>query len=193
MAQNDVGIYASQISGHLWAPQGAMDALATVTVPSGGVASIDFTGIPQGYKHLQIRGITKLAGATSDDNILARFNNDSTSGNYASHYLFGNGNSGSSAQAGAATTTQTSALVARTTGNSSGASIFGAAVIDILDYSASNKNKVTRSLSGHDYNGSGMIWFQSSLWMSTSPITSISLFSNSNLAQYSQFALYGVK
>ena len=33
-----LGIWASQISGKLWAPAGAYDALATVTVPAGGAS-----------------------------------------------------------------------------------------------------------------------------------------------------------
>ena len=57
MTQNNVGIYASQISGHLYGgPYGAYDSLATVTVPSGGVASVTFAGIPSGYQHLHIGG-----------------------------------------------------------------------------------------------------------------------------------------
>jgi hypothetical protein len=169
------------------------ESIATVTVGAGGASSIDFTSIPSTYKHLQIRGITKLAGATSDDNILARFNGNATSGNYGSHYLFGNGNSGSSAQAGASVTSQTSMFVGRTTGANTASGIFGAAVIDVLDYQNTNKNKVVRNLSGHDYNGSGMIWFESGFWLSTAAITSISIFANSNFSQHSSFALYGIK
>jgi hypothetical protein len=42
-----LGIMASQISGHLWEPQGAYDALSTVTL-SANASSVSFTGIPSG-------------------------------------------------------------------------------------------------------------------------------------------------
>jgi predicted patatin/cPLA2 family phospholipase len=75
-----------------------------------------------------------------------------------------------------------------------GANIFGAGVIDILDYANTNKYKTVRALSGHDNNGSGYVNFESGLWMSTSAITSIKLFTAGNVyAQYTQFALYGIK
>jgi hypothetical protein len=37
-----LGIIASQMSGHLFAPSGAYDSIATTTVGSGGAASITF-------------------------------------------------------------------------------------------------------------------------------------------------------
>ena len=54
----NLGIIATSISGHLFTFSlvGNYDALATVTVPSGGLSSITFAGIPTtGYSHLQIR------------------------------------------------------------------------------------------------------------------------------------------
>jgi len=54
-----LGIYASQITGHLnpFTPTGSYDALASYTVPSGGASTITFAGIPTGgqYTHLQLR------------------------------------------------------------------------------------------------------------------------------------------
>jgi hypothetical protein len=58
-----LGIMASQISGHLWAPEGAYDSLATVTL-SASTASIEFAGIPATYKHLQVRVIARSAGTS---------------------------------------------------------------------------------------------------------------------------------
>jgi hypothetical protein len=56
------GVIASGISGHLtppWSPEGAHDALATVTL-SASAASITFAGIPSGYKHFtNARNFTK--------------------------------------------------------------------------------------------------------------------------------------
>jgi hypothetical protein len=67
--------------------------------------------------------------------------------------------------------------------------------MDILDYANTSKNKTIRMLSGNDRNGSGDIILISGLWASTSAINQIDLRleSAANFAQYSQFALYGIK
>jgi hypothetical protein len=90
---NILGIYASQISGHLFAPSGAYDSIATYTVGSGGAADVEFTSIPATYTHLQIRGIARSArSGETDDNIALQFNAD-TGSNYAHHDINGNGSS----------------------------------------------------------------------------------------------------
>lgn len=197
MPQNDVGIYASQISGHLWAPNGAYDALATVTVPSGGVASITFAGIPQGYKHLQIRALCQTnRGTYAIDDLKLNINSD-TGANYSYHALVGSGSAASAfgSAAGPGYWYMDSASTATAAG-----SIFGTIILDILDYTNTSKNKTMRMLHGYDLNGSiasnyGTIRLQSSVWLSTSAITSISLapIAGTQFNQYSQFALYGVK
>ena len=186
------GIMASQISGHLWAPNGAYDALATVTVPSGGAASIEFAGIPQGYKHLQIRGICRSTNTTSTTSysaeLLMQFNGD-TASNYNAHAIEANGSS-------VGVNYQTSLTIVNLGGpfTTQTASAFGASVIDILDYANTSKNKTVRALGGQDLNGYGTMMVASGLWRSTAAITSIKMVSGgTGWAQYSQFALYGVK
>lgn len=177
-----LGIWASQISGHLWAPAGAYDALATVTVPSGGAASITFTGIPTGYKHLQIRAIYETVSFA--DNIGMTLNGSTVLSRM--HYLTGNG---SSASAGSTT----SNLLTLQAGYST--TDYYGMVIDILDYQNTNKNKTVRVLGGVDFNGSGTIFMSSALYETTSAVSSLSLqgFGGQTIAQYSSFALYGVK
>jgi hypothetical protein len=67
---------------------GAYDALASVTLDAN-TASITFSGIPTGYKHLQIRGIGRTNRATPADmdGLLIQFNGD-TGANYSdpTHY-----------------------------------------------------------------------------------------------------------
>jgi hypothetical protein len=164
---------------------GSYDSLATVTVPSGGVASITFAGIPSGYKHLQIRMLSKNTSA--DYSIRAQFNGDTTS-NYTLHGLYGNGTSASAYGFANQTSTEVG-LSADTTAN-----VFGVAVTDILDYADTNKFKTVRVLTGYDKNGGGSIDLRSGLYRSTSAVTTILLSSAvGNFAQYSSFALYGCK
>ena len=172
-------------------PQGAYDALATVTVPSGGAASVSFVGIPSGYKHLQIRFIARTNRSSLLDGVYIRYNSDS-SAVYTNHSLTGDGAS-ASASAGTSQTYSTVALVA---GNTATASVFGAGVIDVLDYSSTNKNKTMRSLGGYDRNGGGYISLYSGLYLnSNTAITSLTFGSTdgTGLLEFSQFSLFGVK
>ena len=185
-----LGIIASS---RLTAPATAYESIATVTVGSGGSSSIDFTSIPATYTHLQIRGIlrTTETGATYDGNLVRmRFNSD-TGANYTMHAVVGYG-SGVFADAAANVAYME---FARTAINGNSASMFAAAVVDILDYKDTNKFKTARTLSGVELNGGGRIYLSSNLWRSTSAITDIKIYPSSTFSfvQYSQFALYGIK
>lgn len=172
------------------AAAGTYDSIATVTVGSGGSASVSFTSIPATYTHLQLRGITRSTRAITQTAFRVRFNSDSGS-NYSYHGLYGDG---STAQVDAGTSTTYIQLV-RFSGDSATAGIFGAGVIDILDYANTNKNKTLKALAGVDRNGGGDIWLNSGAWYNTNAITSITLTeaSTGNFAEYSQWALYGIK
>ena len=187
-----LGIIASSFRSAGGGPEGAYDALATVTVPSGGAASIEFAGIPTGYKHLQVRCMTRntSTGYLSTGSLYVQFNGD-TSNNYSFHILYGNGTSATAY--GQSSSGNNLIYVSGSTGSgSSNTDIYGVAVIDILDYSSTSKTKVLRALSGQDTNGAGRIDLNSGCWYSTSPITSIQ-FVSGTYAEDSQFALYGVK
>jgi hypothetical protein len=187
-----LGIWASAQQS---AATSSFESIQTVTVGSGGAASISFTSIPSTYTHLQVRLMGRSADtsvANGVDNITMSFNSDTTYTNYRSHYLNGNG---TSAIAGAL---QLSGFYAYTgdVANSynSNTSIYGITVIDILDYVNTNKNKTVRSLNGVDRNGSGVVNFTSSLWINTNAISTITIsFISGTISQYSSFALYGIK
>lgn len=169
---------------------GDYDSIATVTVGAGGASTISFTSIVGTYKHLQIRSIQRNTTAGAGTQIgLLQFNSD-TATNYSRHNLVGNG---TAASASSATTTNGVWLgVMPQAGDTANA--FGASVMDILDYSNTNKYKTTRTLEGLDTNGGGEANFRSGSWRSTSAITSILITPTSaNFAQYTSFALYGIK
>jgi hypothetical protein len=165
------------------------ESIATTTVGAGGSASITFSSIPATYTHLQIRAFCKCTTADSNvQSIFGQFNSD-TGSNYARHFINGSGSAvGTNGYA-----SQTSMFFG-TNINANATSVFAANVIDILDYANTNKYKTTRSLSGVDNNGTGYVQFMSGLWMNTAAVTSITILPNSdNFAQYSSFALYGIK
>ena len=157
------------------------ESIATVTVGAGGSSSISFSSIPSTYKHLQIRMLSIGNGSASSSGTLS-FNSDTTSTNYYTHYIIGNGSTVSVDR-------NQGNFTPFTVGTSSSPA---AGVIDILDYANTNKNKTVRELNGYDANGSGRMNFVSVLWNNTAAISTITM-TFSTFQQYSSFALYGIK
>jgi hypothetical protein len=176
-----LGIYASQISGHLFAPSGAYDSIATTTVGAGGASSITFSSIPSTYTHLQLR-MMSIGNALANNSGTMAFNSDTTGSNYYTHYIIGNG----------ATITADSNNANFTPFTVGVAASPAVGIIDIFDYANTNKYKTVRELNGYDANGSGRMNFDSVLWSNTAAINSITL-SFSTFQQNSSFALYGIK
>lgn len=172
------------------APPTSYESIATQTVGSGGASYIEFTSIPSTYKHLQIRGIGRTSRASVEDVLKVQFNGD-TASNYSWHNLAGYGAGVESN----ASTGQPEMKLGWIAANSTGASINGAVIIDVLDYLSTSKNKTCRSLTGYDYNGGGQVILASGLWFKTpEAITSIKITpAFSTFQQYSTFALYGIK
>ncbi len=166
-------------------------SIATIEVTSGGASSVEFTSIPQNFSHLQIRWTARQdTGGQGDSEFKARFNSDSGASSYRYHAIYGDGSTAESAAGGNGNFFASG----RAVGASISSNIFGVSVMDILDYTNTNKNKVVRILSGWDANGSGYMFFYSGLWINTGAITSISIFGDTgNLIENSSFALYGIK
>jgi hypothetical protein len=131
----------------------------------------------------------RSATASTDDDPLFRFNGD-TGSNYVRHQIFGTGST-----AGASAATSQTSIQGQGAGNTAPANVFGANIVDILDYTNTNKYKTVRTLAGTDQNGYGYMVMRSGLWLNTSAINSITIItgSGSNFLQYSSFALYGIK
>ena len=186
-----LGIMASQISGHLVAY--AYDSIQTVSVGSGGQASIDFSSIPATYTHLQLRGIYRGSPAATYGGLRLRLgssNTIDTATNYSTHNVYGDGASAATGAASSSTVIYTGTIPQA----SIAANIFGVAVIDILDYANTSKYKTTRTLDGVDSNGAGYAELMSGNWRSTNAVNTLTIFATSgNFVQYSTFALYGIK
>ncbi len=187
-----LGIVASAISGNLVTT--SYESIATVTVGSGGTSTITFSSIPSTYTHLQVRLIAR--GGRTDADTAAGGLYIQLNSNYLTsmHQLRGNGSAASAA--GYSGGLNNGYIIIWVPASNASANIFGAGVVDILDYANTNKTKVIRTLSGDDINGGGYITFNSGLWNSTSAITSITFGSTDgigNIPEYSSFALYGIK
>jgi len=179
------GILASK-----FVPQGDFESIATVVVGSGGAATVSFTSIPSTYQHLQLRAIHKTTQTGTLEFVRYRFNGVTASGNYRTHFLEGTGSVAQSSVYG-----ETDRGMLYQPAASFGSNSFGTTILDILDYSNTNKLKTIRILNGCDNNSAGRIYFQSSWFNSTSVISSLEFApqTSGNIAEYSHFALYGIK
>jgi hypothetical protein len=136
---------------------------------SGAGAGRTFSSIPQTFTHLQIRMTVRDVSLAASSFGFLRFNGD-TGANYRNHSLSGNGSiTGANSGYGISGYMPVGfAPAAAATAN-----VYGSFIIDILDYTNTNKNKVVRTISGFDTNGAGTVALFSGLWTSTAAITSI--------------------
>jgi hypothetical protein len=166
---------------------GSYESIASAS-GTGSSGTITFSSIPSTYKHLQIRCFTSQSATNANNSALISFNSDTTNTNYYWHRLLGNGTAASA-----------SASQIRRIIEVGGSNTYPAAsIIDILDYSNTNKNKTVRVLNGLNDNGTNgwdAMVLTSLLWNNTSAINSISIIADTSALwnTASTFALYGIK
>jgi hypothetical protein len=184
-----LGIVASQISGHLdtFTSTGSYDAIASLNTNGG--TEVSFVGIPAGYKHLQLR-IYWNAGTTAAD-LQMKLN---ASAPTQAHMLYGNGSTAANASSDY---DSNGWYIDIGNFNNSYPNYPTSAIVDIFDYSDSNKYKTVRALSGTEYNSGdtkGRVGLKSAFWSTTSPVTSITFRqSGGSYGSATNFALYGVR
>ena len=162
-----------------------MIPISTVTVGSGGVANISFTGIPQTYTDLVIYLSTRASGAS--DSIGLDFNSSGTS--YTYRYLLGNGTTASSSGGSSSST-----LGGRQPESTFTANTFGNVSFYIPNYTSANYKSVSIDAVSENNATAAMAQLTASLWSNTSPINSITIAPGSgNFVQYSTATLYGIR
>ena len=174
---------------------GAMEPISAITL-SAAQGTIEFNNIPGTYTHLQLRIFLRDSRNYGRNDIYMQVGNSTvdTGTNYSWHRLYGDGTSAAS-NAGS---TQNFMNIATLCANTAPTNTFGTAIVDILDYSNTNKNKTIRTLAGGDNNNTAeppYISLTSGNWRSSSAITIIRLYdeSGSNFMANSSFSLYGIK
>jgi hypothetical protein len=150
--------------------------LATVTLGSSA-ASVTFSSIPATYRDLIVvySGTLSTGGPSG---IEFYFNADETAANYS--YVWAYGDSG-----GAASASGTNQFFIGSSGQST-------SILQIMDYSATNKHKTTLTRSNSAATEVDML---ASRWANTAAITSIVFKDSSavfNFASGCTFSLYGV-
>ncbi len=166
----------------------SFESIATATITSGGSGgNVVFNSIPQTYKHLRIHLLS--GGTTGFSNGINMFiNGDFTNANYWNNALG---------------TTGTGGLYDEPPQNLPYIGIFGGTngnlssyVCDILNYSTTNRKKITRTMGGFVDGGTSYMFNQSMAPVtSTSAITSLA-FQGGGVIDFREncrIALYGIK
>ena len=162
----------------------SMTKISSVTVGSGGSASISFTGIPQTYTDLIIKLSARTNYAGAFDNTNVQFNGSSTS--YTLRFLYGNGSS-----TGSATDTR---ILDYTDGNTNTANTFNNSEFYIPNYTSADYKSVSNDSVIENNATSGVNYLATGLWSNTAAITSMVLtpLIGTSFQQYTTATLYGV-
>jgi hypothetical protein len=160
--------------------------LISTAFGTGSSGVIEFTSIPQDYKHLQIRYTAKNTSTTEDMTIRM---NGITTAVYARHHVRGNGTIVSSN----ANTSQTSIDLLNAVSPNTTANAVAAGVIDILDYTNTSKNTTIRALYGLSDSVARM-YLASGLYNQTTAVSSLTFTAlANNFTSSSRFSLYGIR
>jgi hypothetical protein len=168
------------------------EAIATVTVGSGGVANIEFTNIPATYTDLVVKTSLRNADPTNSRwNVKITFNGNGS--NYSERLLFGAGSSaGSDVRSN---TTPFAYFYGCMNGNT--VSTFSNGEFYIPNYASANHKSVSfDSVTENNSATDQILALNAGLWANSAAITSIKLEDNNNvynISQYSTATLYGIK
>ena len=161
--------------------------ISTVTVGSGGAATIDFTNIPQTYTDLIIKTSIRTTRTSNSLDILFVTINGLTT-NQTARYIYGDGT-------GPASGTDTRIWSLNATTDAATASTFGNSELIIPNYTSSNNKSMSVDGVSENNASSAYAAMTAGLWSSTAPITSLSFASStsSTIKQYSTATLYGIR
>jgi hypothetical protein len=159
-----------------------MTLIETITVGSGGAASIEFTGIPGNGKDLLLLLSGRSEGGSNFLNTFITFN--ANSANRSGVVISGDGNSASSFST---TTPYTS-----TNGNGSTTNTFSNSKFYISNYAGSTAKSFTTEGVSENNATAALQTLSALLWNDTSAITSIQLTNSggSDHAEHSTASLY---
>jgi hypothetical protein len=162
-----------------------MTLIASYTVGSSGVSSIDFSSIPQTYTDLVLYSSMRSAG-TSTLAALLRFNGSSTSGSEKEL------NTGGSTVGSSTDTNQYGGYAVFSTYT---ANTFANNFLYIPNYTASINKLSNLDWVMENNATANQMTLSANLWANTSAINQITLVANgsNNFVQYSTAYLYGIK
>ena len=175
--------------------------ISTVTVGSGGAASIVFSDIPQTFTDLQImfslRSSNTDANTGNYDPLLYRLN--STTSGYTGRNVEGQNTSVYSGTLTTATSSAATGTWGRSTdaginNSNSTANCFSSTTFYISDYTGSTFKSISIDSVQEQNQAASWLEFNALLWSNTAAITSMAFaLQGGNFVQYSSASLYGIK
>lgn len=164
--------------------------IATYTVGSGGVASIDFINIPQTYTDLVLMFSGRANQAATEASVSVQFNGSTSS--YTSRWLRGNG---AAAASGTDTYGTDEIYIGEVPAANATSSTFGNCLIYIPNYTAAVNKSVSVDMVSENNATTAWAYLTAGLLSNTAAITSIKLLNQgaNNFVQYSTAHLYGIK
>lgn len=159
-------------------------------IGTGSSGSIEFSSIPQTYKHLELRVVTKIVnGGSSINSNGMRLNGVAGGYDYRiQNFVAGNG------ELLYANPFDLSYILAGYSNNITGTPQgFGVAMIQVSDYTATKKKQVMIDYTDGFQQRTGKV--ASNMFVETGAITSIQFFtaSGGSFSSTSRFSLYGIK
>jgi hypothetical protein len=182
-----LGVIASAISGNL--VTGSYESISTNTLSSNS-NTVTISSIPSTYKHLQLRMFAKHSGGSGIADAIVTFNGD-TGSNYTKSWTFTFDGGGPYTSRGTASSGFSMGYFA----NNGSTSLFGTFILDLVDYSNTNKYKTATYLNGVEKTSAGTttVVHGTGSWLNTAAISSISINCGDAISAGSTFALYGIK
>ena len=167
------------------------ELISSVTVGSGGAATIDFTSISSSYTDICLCTSLRSNYAGIYDGLSIVINSD-TAANYSRRVLRGDG---ATATSSASSGNNSVYAIFTTAGNTATASTFGNAFVYIPNYGSSNQKSISVDGVGENNATTAYMGLEAFLWTGTAAITALSIApTNGSLwNQYSTAYLYGVK
>jgi hypothetical protein len=163
------------------------ELIASVTVGSGGAATISFTSIPATYTDLVVK--RSVRGTATGNNVDTKMTFNGITTAYTIRNVYGDGST--AASFADSTTNYTGGEI---NGTSTTASTFDNAEIYIPNYAGSTNKSFSLDNVVENNATFGLNWLQAGLWSNTAAITSITFTPGSgNFAEHSTAYLYGVK
>ena len=165
-----------------------MIPISTVTVGSGGTASIAFTGIPQTYTDLVLKLSARNTASLGATNSYTLWSINGVTTNMTGRQLFGNGSS-------AGSNSYSSSFWGAINDGGTTASTFGNLEIYIPNYTGSTNKSISVDSVEENNATTALASMIAGLWSNTAPITSLAIQpqASGNFAQYSTATLYGIR
>lgn len=175
--------------------------LISTTLIASTTTSVNITAIPSTYTHLQLRVVGRSAytGTFGQVDLTIGINNDASANPYSYHVYRGDGTSFYVAQSQSNSVASVGVLA--TSWTSVGSNIFAATIIDILDYTNTNKHKTMRGFTGFHSpasaanNGKAIALYSASDNAITTAISSLQISDGGSggFVAGTRISLYGIK